>query len=62
MNRWEKMALELDTDQTRDTLAELYGNGEESFRFQKERYMRLIQKHRTLFARSKVLRLRVRRR
>ena len=49
MNRWEKMALELDTDQTRDALAELYGNGEESFRFQKERYMRLIQKHRTLF-------------
>ena len=47
MNRWEKMMLELGTEQSRNTLAELYG--EASVRFQTERYTELIRRHRMLF-------------
>ena len=47
MNRWERMMLELGTDQTRDELAELYG--EADVPLQTERYTRLIREHRTLF-------------
>lgn len=57
MNRWEKMMVEIGSDQAKRTLSALYGAGDDILRFQTTRYTNLIREHRKHFGDQGTIRL-----
>ena len=49
MKHWEEMIERLETPETERRLAELYGQNEETVRYQKERYASLLRSYGKIF-------------